>query len=313
MINYKKGSAVHHQVTEILKAVKGLAGKLDLLHQQAEAENVSKNVVDTVITRFGVSVEPGDASGGEVPQLPCKSPAMDAALLTQINSWLKLLDKPSFYSLLDLPARTTPAKIVAAAQIMYDRWSKVLPKTSECVAWEKSLQACITYLKNAETKARYDRALYNQRIDQFVKRIDLVMAGGRMTKDGQVFLSQMGAREFGFSSPIVNKCIQARAIANGVSLKKPVAVTVQMHGQVQCMRCFSWNPQGHHRCWNCSSSLGCICENPTCRAKLVSNSKICERCQLPVAKGRRYAELLKLVDSSLNQGDGDAAMKWSML
>lgn len=282
--------------------------QLDLLFKEAEKDGIVQSVVDAVVERLGIKIEAGESAAG-TPGLPYKSPAMDATLLTQINNWLKVLDIDSLYALLDLPQRTSAARLVAVAERMYERWSKVLPKTSECVAWEKSLQACLSYLKDPDEKSRYDRALFNQRIDNFVRRVDLLLAGGRLTRDQQVLLNKVGVREFGLSSTVVNNCVKVRAAASGVSIGKPVAVTLQMQEQSQCTRCFSWNPIRNSHCWQCSSSLNRLCENPSCRKKISAELKMCEHCQLPISKSRFYAELVKLADNALNQGDFETAFK----
>ena len=293
----------------------GIAGRkrltthqLDLLFKEAEKDGIGQNVVDAVVERLGIKIEAGDSSASG-PGLPYKSPAMDTTLLEQINKWLRVLGKDSLYALLDLPQRTSAARLVAVAEKMYERWSKVLPKTSECVAWEKSLQTCLSYLKNPDEKSKYDRALFNQRIDNFVRRADLLLAGGRLTRDQQVLLNKVGVREFGLSSTVINNCVKVRAAASGVSIGKPVSVSLEMQQQSQCTRCFSWNPIGNAHCWQCSSSLNRLCENPSCRKKIPVELKLCEHCQLPISKSRFYAELVKLADNALNQGDFETAFK----
>ncbi len=86
----------------------------------------------------------------------------------EIQNWLKVLAKGSLYELLDLPSTTPPPRLTSQAQLLFTHWSKVLPKTNTSTAWEKTLQASLTYLKDAESKAKYDRGLFNQRIQKLV-------------------------------------------------------------------------------------------------------------------------------------------------
>lgn len=279
----------------------------ELILKEAETRRIPADVVDSVIRAQGLTVAEGPAAA-TAARLPYKQPALDRTLLMQINNSLRVLGKQSFYELLDLPVRTSPARIASVAQLLYGRWSKALPKTTECIAWEKSLQSCLTYLKDEEGKSAYDRALYNERLDDFVQRIDLVLASGRFLRDAHVLLAQVGVREYGLSNNIVNQCINVRAASQGVPLSKPVAVTVQMEGQVQCARCFRWNPARNGRCAACGSGLARKCLNPTCGHLLPVDAKLCEHCQLPASRGGQYLELLRLIDASLAAGNFRSAL-----
>lgn len=278
----------------------------DLIVREVEPRGIPADVVDHVIQSRKISVVEGPAAFAA--KLPYKSPAMDRALLSQISSTLRVLGKKSFYELLDLPQRTAPARILSTAQLMYGRWSKSLPKTTECVAWEKSLQACLTYLKDEESKAAYDRGLFNERLDEFVRRVDLLLAAGRFSKEGHALLAQIGVQEYGLSQNTVNQCINARAATQGVSLAKPIAVTITLDGQVQCPRCFRWNATGTERCTGCGGTLTSKCRNPACHQPLSVDAKICDRCGLPASRGGQYVELLRLIDASIATGNFRAAL-----
>lgn len=279
----------------------------DLLIREAESRQIPTDVVDSIITSRKLTVIEGPAAA-TTNKLPYKSPALDRALVAQINGSLRVLGKKSFYELLDLPMKTSPPRIASTAQLLFGRWSKALPKTTECIAWEKSLQACLTYLKDEESKAAYDRALFNGRLDEFVRRIDLVLAAGRFTKEGHALLAQIGTQEFGLPNGAVNQCINVRAAATGVSLTKPLAVTIQFSGHIQCSRCFRWNAADTTRCTGCGGRLALTCFNPECGETLTVDAKVCHRCGLPVARGGQYAELLRLIDASLETGNARAAL-----
>ena len=98
--------------------------QLDLLVKEAEKDGIGQNVVDGVVERLGVKIEAGDSADSSTPGLPYKTPSMDATVLGQINNWLKVLDKESLYALLDMPARTSAARLVAVAEKMYERWCR---------------------------------------------------------------------------------------------------------------------------------------------------------------------------------------------
>lgn len=279
----------------------------ELIRKAAERRTIPVDVVDAVIKARGLTVK--DDVGPAEAGMPYKSPAMDRALLQQMHAFLRVLDKRSFYELLDLPTSTSPAKLVSTAQVLFGRWSKSLPKTSLCTAWEKSLQACMTYLKDEEQKARYDRALFNERLDEFLQRIDLVLAGGKLTRDGQLELARLGAQVFGLSNTIVSQCISRRAASRGMSVAKPVQVTMHLQGQVQCRRCYRWNPAREAACAQCGGALARKCRNPVCGKSLAADSKSCGYCGLAASRGAQYAELLRMIDSLLDAGSTRPALE----
>ena len=277
-----------------------------ILVRACEERSIPFAVLDSVIRARNLEIREleADSAGGKIPY---RQPTIDRALMTQIAGNLKLLGKESFYELLDLPSTSSPTKLLNTARILYDRWSKALPKTSTCVAWEKSLQACLTYLKDGEAKARYDNALANRRLDEFLGRVDLVLAGGRFTKDDHVFLVTLGVREFGLTGEMVNLLVRLRAASKGLALSKPVHVSVQLAGLVRCRRCFRYTSAGATQCRHCSGSLEIRCGNPACQKPLPAEARHCEHCGLPVARGTQYRELLRLGAALIDGGDGRGA------
>lgn len=280
----------------------------DLLVQQVEEEQISANVVDAVLERLGIEVRSPDRLATGSPELPYETPALDRTVLAQVSNWLKVLEVSSFYELLDLPVYAPIASIRSHAELQFSKWSRVLPKSTEVVAWEKSLQACLTWLKDDESREQYNRALFNDRIDRFVKRVDLLLAAGQIARDDQIELTRIGTREFGLSASVVSRCIHARVVAAGIPLDRPVAVTVQMQGQTQCMRCFSWNPRQNVRCWQCGGTMAKRCASPFCRKRITSGSRNCEHCSLPTGKGKRFATLISMGDSALRRADWETAI-----
>jgi hypothetical protein len=281
----------------------------ELLGREADERGIPVTIVDDLIKRLGLEIVPTEkeADAGGL-RLPYREPAMDKAILAQINRTLKVLGKKSFYEALDLSAKESPARIKGAARLQFEKWSKSLPKTAECVAWEKSMQACLTYLQDEEAKERYDRALFNERLDEFLRRVDLTLAAGRLTREAHVLLSRLGVQEFGLMSAEVNQCILVRGVARGVPVTKPVQVSVQLEGQVRCARCFAWTPARSRNCIHCSGSLLRTCRNPSCNQPLLPGAKVCSHCGLSAAKGGQYAELLKLCDLLLDGGSAKAAL-----
>lgn len=281
------------------------SGQRDLIVKEAQRRGLPADLVEDVLRARGLAIHEAPVIAAT---LPYQEPAMDSTLLAQINKHLHVLGKKSFYELLDVPVRTSPGKLNSIAGILYSKWSKALPKTNTCVAWEKSLQACMTYLKDEESKERYDRALFNERLDEFVWRIDLVLAGGKLARESHVQLAQAGVQEFGLTQALANQCITRRAAAKGVALSKPVLVTVKLQGQVQCARCHHWNPETQARCIGCGASLVQTCRNPHCGHAFGAAAKVCERCHLPSSKGAQFAALLQLIDASLNVGNARTAL-----
>lgn len=278
-----------------------------LLIKACEERSIPFSVLDSVIRARKVEIRE-DETESTSGRVPYRHPTVDRALMAQIAGNLRLLGKESFYELLDLPSTSTPTKLLNTARILYDRWSKSLPKTSTCVAWEKSLQACLTFLKDGEAKARYDNALYNRRLDDFLGRVDLVLAAGRFTKDDHVYLVTLGVREFGLTGEMVNLLVRLRAGNKGLTLGKPVQVSVALAGLVRCRRCFRYTSAGAAQCRHCGSSFDLKCANPVCEKPLAAETKNCEHCGLPVARGTQYRELLRLAAALLEAGDGRGAL-----
>lgn len=279
-----------------------------LLARACEERGVPLDVLDGIVRSRRLTIREDEPVAGACG-IPYKEPALDRTLMAQIAGHLRLLGKESLYELVDQPATASPAKIISTAQILFDRWSKTLPKTSECVAWEKSLQACLTYLKDVPSKSRYDHAVYNRRLDDFLARVDLLLASGRFTREDFGRLATIGVEEFGLAGEIVNQCVRWRAGTKGLSLSKPVQVNVSTAGLVKCQRCFRLVAQGDHRCRYCGCAFDRHCHNPSCGRPLASGARTCEHCGLPAARGVQYAELLRLARALVNIGDASGALE----
>jgi hypothetical protein len=279
-----------------------------LLQKACEERGIPAEVLAGTLRARKLSVREREREAPTVG-LPYREPALDRALMAQIAGHLRLLRKESFYELVDLPAGASPAKVISTARILYDRWSKTLPKTSECIAWEKSLQACLTYLKDGASKTRYDHALYNRSLDEFMGRVDLLLAAGRFSRDDFVLLATVGVQEFGLSNDAVNQAIRWRVGAKGLSLSKPIVVNVSTSGQVRCDRCFRYVTAGNHRCPHCGCAFDQHCRNPACGKQLSAGAKNCAHCGLSVGRGVQYIELLRLARALLNAGDGPGVLE----
>jgi hypothetical protein len=284
------------------------ARQKELLKIEARARQIPESLVEQVLRDLGVGVDPNSAAALPKPMIPHKSPALDRGVLAEVHNWLKILGRPSLYAMLEMAPSSHPTQLVSTAKLMYAKWSKILPKTTESVAWEKTLQACLTYLKDDEAKARYDRALFNQRIDDFLRRIDLVLAGPSVGRPEQLFLTRLGIEDFGLSSAVVGECIAARADEKGIAFDRPVTIEVKLHGQIQCRVCLAWNEARYYKsCRNCGSFLGRRCYNPACGSVVPADAKVCPKCRLRLAQGKRYACLLELADTMLILGNAAEA------
>lgn len=281
------------QYSLLLKTCEDRAIPPDVLEAALRARRLTVSDAETTVAATGA---------------PYRQPALDRALMTQIAGHLRLLDKDSFYELLDLPTTATPGKVISTARILYDRWSKTLPKTSVCVAWEKSLQACLTYLKDAESKTRYDNAVYNRRLDEFMTRVDLLLAAGSFKREDFVLLATIGVHEFGLSNEVVNQSLRWRAASKGLSLSKPVEVNVSTSGLVKCDRCRRYVEAKDHRCRHCGATFDVHCRNPACGRPLPVGARSCSQCGLKVARGVQYRELLRLARVLVNAGEVTSAL-----
>lgn len=308
-----KRQQLEREVGNLVRAAASSRGYLttrqrELLGEQLSDEPIAAQVIDSVIERLGIDLRSPDRLVTGRPELPYEQPSLDRTVLAQLGNWLSILDVSSFYELLDVPVYAPIATIRSQAELQFAKWSRVLPKTTEVVAWEKSLQACLTWLKDDQTREQYNNALFNGRVDQFVRRVDLLLAGGQITRDDQIELTRVGTREFGLSASVVSRCIQARVVAAGISLDRPVNVTVQMQGQCQCMRCYSWSPRQNLRCWNCGGTMAHKCANPFCRKKIESGARVCDHCHLKPAEGKRFATLLNMGDEAARRADWETAV-----
>jgi hypothetical protein len=286
------------------------AKQRDLIARELKAEGVPEGVLDSVLKarNYTVNDRKAPAAAAEKPKLPLKTPALDGTILNEIQNWLKVLGKRSLYELLDLPDATPPQRLVSTAQVLFLHWSKVLPKTTTSTAWEKTLQAATTYLKDAESKARYDRGLWNLRIQLFAKRIDLVLAASSLNPDDLAHLTRVGVEDFGFAQALVDQCLVSRMAEKGLSIETRPVVKLRLDGQVRCRRCSTYNTSRAARCRECGGSLHRKCENPSCSGgPIPDNAKICPSCGLPVMRGTQYRTLLKMADAFLSTGNHGGA------
>jgi hypothetical protein len=279
----------------------------ELIAKEAKAEGIPDALLDEVLADRSIAV--AAAARAEKPKLPMRTPALDATVLSEVQNWLKVLGKRSLYELLDLPNASPPERLVAQAKLLFHHWSKVLPKTTTSTAWEKSLQACLTYLKDRDAKARYDGSLFNRRIHRLVSRIDLILSGADFGPEEQARLTRLGVQDLGLSEAVVQQCIAARMAEKGLAVGGTAAITVKVKGQVRCARCGAWNDSKPLRCRECGSSLQRKCANPSCTAGLLPvDAKACPGCSLPVVRGVQYRTLLALADAFLESGSHQAAV-----
>ena len=286
------------------------AAQRDLLLKQAKSEGLSPSLLDEVLKSRAIAIVAARKVEPEKQaKLPLQAPALDGVVFGEIQNWLKVLSKGSLYELLDLPSSTPPPRLTSQAQLLFAHWSKVLPKTNTSTAWEKTLQASLTYLKDAESKAKYDRSLFNLRVQKLVSKIDLVLAGSTFAIDEATNLVRMGVQEFGFSEAIVEQCLAARMAANKVSAGEKAPIVIQVQGQIRCRRCWVWNGPKLSKCGQCGSSLHRKCENPDCAGGLMPvDVKACPNCGLPIVRGVKYRTLLRMADAYLETGSHQAAL-----
>jgi hypothetical protein len=286
------------------------AAQRDLLQKELKNEGLPPSLLDEVLKSRGVAiVAVRKTDPVEQVKLPLQSPALDGVVFMEIQNWLKVLTKGSLYELLDLPGSTAPPRLTSQAQLLFSHWSKVLPKTNTSTAWEKTLQASLTYLKNAESKAKYDRSLFNLRVQKLASRVDLVLAGSSFSIDEATNLVRTGVQEFGLTEPVVEQCVAARMAANKVGAGEKRPIVVQIQGQIRCRRCGVWNGPKQAKCGQCGSSLQRKCENPACASGLLPvDVKACPECGLPIVRAVKYRTLLKMADAYLETGSHQAVL-----
>ena len=286
------------------------AAQRDLLMKEAKSEGLPPSLLDEVLKSRAIAIVASrKAEPAEQAKLPLQAPALDGVVFAEIQNWLKVLSKGSLYELLDLPSSTPPPRLTSQAQLLFTHWSKVLPKTNTSTAWEKTLQASLTYLKDAEAKAKYDRSLFNIRVHKLVTRIDLVLSGSTFGIDEATNLVQLGVQEFGFTEVIIEQCVAARMATNKVGAGKTAPVVVQLQGRIRCRRCWAWTGPKLGKCPQCGSSLHRKCENPACAGGLMPvDAKACPDCGLPIVRGVKYRTLLRMADAYLDTGSYQAAV-----
>jgi hypothetical protein len=282
----------------------------DLLLKEVKSEGLPPSLLDDVLKSRSIAiVAERKADPIEQVRLPLQSPALDGVVFKEIQNWLKVLAKGSLYELLDLPSSTPPPRLASQAQLLFAHWSKVLPKTNTSTAWEKTLQASLTYLKDADSKAKYDRGLFNARVQKLVSRVDLVLAGSTFSIDDATALVRVGVQEFGLTEVVVEQCVAARMAVSKVSPGEKAPVVIQVQGQIRCRRCGVWNGPKQGKCGQCGSSLHRKCENPSCTAGLLPvDVKACTECGLPIVRAVKYRTLLRMADAYLESGSHEAAL-----
>jgi hypothetical protein len=294
------------EILPLVRLAAGNSGRITEAQQQllikaAADRNIPAGVVNDALKQASLKVVP-DPPRAELPSIPYDSPAMDASLYRQIHGHLRVLDKETLYEALELNRTAPPARIVAVAQALAARWSKVLPKTATVSAWEKTLQACQTYLKTDDLKARYDRAVYNARLDAFLEEADLRLAGGTPMRNDWTELVTAGVERYTLDNDTARRALAAKALSRGLSMTPPVQVTVKTEGQIRCPRCASWQPASREGCPQCGAPLHRKCRHPRCDTLLPADAKTCPSCQLTLSRGEVYRALWDLCVASLDAG-----------
>jgi hypothetical protein len=294
------------ELLPLLRLAAGDSGRItssqrELLVKAAADRGIPAGVLNDALRQAGLKIV-ADPPKAELPTVPYETPAMDTALYRQIHGHLKVLDKETLYDAVELNRAAPPARIVAVAQTLAARWSKVLPKTAEVSAWEKSLQSCQTYLKTDELKARYDRAVHNARLDAFLEEAELRLARGATTRDDWTELVTAGVECYGLSGETARRALAHKALSRGLSMSPPVQVTVKTEGQVRCPRCASWQPATREGCPKCGAPLRRKCRHPRCETLLPADAKVCPSCGLSVSRGDVYRALWDLCAASLEAG-----------
>ena len=282
----------------------------DLLMKEIKNDGLLPSLLEDVLKSRSIAIV-AQRKADPVAQvkLPLQSPAMDGVVFKEIQNWLKVIFKGSLYELLDLPSSTPPLRLASQARLLFAHWSKVLPKTNTSTAWEKTLQASLTYLKDADSKAKYDRGLFNARVQKLVSRIDLVLAGSTFAIDEATNLVRVGVQEFGLTERVVKQCVAARLAGKKLSHGEVASVVIQVQGQIRCRRCGVWNGPKQGKCGQCGSSLQRKCENPSCAAGLLPvDAKACTECGLPTVRAVKYRTLLRMADAYLESGSHQAAL-----
>ncbi len=273
----------------------------ELLVKSGGQRGLPESVVDQMIQQASLPIVPTPAAATG-PTLPYEQPAMEPALFQQIQAQLQILGRGSFYELLEVVQSTSPARLVAIAQPLHAKWGRMLPKTAEVTAWEKSLQSCLTYLKSVDLKERYDRALANARIDRFLERVDLQLARGEITREVWTQLVTLGVEQFGLAADVSERCVRARSVSRGLLPGANISVTVQLAGQVLCGRCHRYSNPKSTGCTHCGAGLKVRCQHPKCGAVLPADAKVCPTCHLATARGGQYRALWTLAESLLDAG-----------
>ncbi len=167
-----------HRLVRLRAAKGGLApADLDLLGREAERLGVDGQALRRLTAAYP-TLSAADAAAVDPDDDDRPPPdALDPSTRRQIRMALDHLDRRDLYDALGLFRDAPLALIADRADEERRRWMKKTQVTAEKTAWLEAVTLAQTHLGDAESRARYDRALVAEAEERFVETAAFALKG----------------------------------------------------------------------------------------------------------------------------------------
>jgi outer membrane protein assembly factor BamB len=154
--------------------------------------------------------------GATPPEMPWRASALDAAEVELLHRELAKLGHASLYALVGLPESAPWHAVQTAAEQRLNLLR--LDRAPQHHRLTQCLTACREYFDSENGQAQYDLALFNERVRQFAKCTELILAGGRMEQAQVDHLLTVAAPRLGVPGDAAEQCLRHLLHQQGVLL-----------------------------------------------------------------------------------------------
>jgi len=201
--------------------------------------------------------------------------ALDDSVMKTMRADLNLLKKKDLFDFLGLSPTSSPSVLVAKGSELYNIFSRNANKTAEVTAGTSLASTSQTYLKDEDTKKRYQKSLEIESLSGVYELVDIAASNDKIV-DAEQF--QRLVKECANKGMLVDRAeyyIHEYCKKKSYGLMKAGEKAVYK-SQIQCNVCYHLNDQSANNCGYCSSPLKIEC--PKCKHKANSIEKACIKC-----------------------------------